>query len=82
MGCFDFFLSLKWPKLYCDGANQNVVCHWIICQGAQDVFGAIGHSINDCEKALVVLCIPNLDNFVGSQTYKMAIFFVYIEMCH
>ena len=82
MGCFDLFLGLKWPKLDCDGANQDVVCDWVVCQGTQDVFRAISHSIDNCEKALVVLCIPYFDNLVGSQTDEMAIFFIDIEICH
>lgn len=71
MTSLNLLLGLKGPELDDNGADEDVVSDWVICQCTQDILRSVSHAVNNRLDALIVARVPDFDHFVCAQTDQM-----------
>lgn len=79
---FDFFLSLKWPKVDLSWTNDDAFAHFIKEKTIKFIIRSVLLPVDDCLNQQIRFSVPNLDHFVSSQTYQMGSLLVNCKVLH
>ena len=78
----DLVLRLEGPKFDHDRTDNDVVGDRIVIQCGQDILRAIRLSVDNILDAFVALSVPDLDDFVRTETDQMISLLVDIEVAY
>ena len=82
MRSLNLFLSFEEPQVDFSRACKDIVGCTIKVYGSQSVFRAIANLIKDSLNACIGPDVPNLHNFISTQTDQMVPIFIQSKILH